>query len=314
MTPFADASDDEQCRRIHRKFGTTYYYATRHFPKSIRRRVHALYAFVRIPDEWVDNPGNVPLRETLAAMDQWRSDLVKAYAGHRSDHFAMRAFADVALECQIPIEEPLLFLDAMQMDLTKNRYETYEDLRGYMRGSAAAVGLMMCSVMGAKLDREIVERATCLGEAMQLTNFLRDVGEDADRNRIYIPLEDLDAYKVPIQQILSKQFSKELYELMRFQVCRAKKLYYRSDPGLSMLPPSARRPVLLARLLYAAILDKLQEQDLNPFIRRARTTSLEKLRSGLHVALAGNRLVQNLVAVPKGWPSVVASAGRKSAG
>lgn len=307
QAPFADAHDYEVCRRLHRHFGTTYYFATLRFPAHIRRRVHAVYGFVRVPDEWVDNPGSLTLDERRALLEGWRAQLHQGLIGVRPEHPAMRAFVDVALECSIPLEEADCFIDAMETDLTKDRYETYEELRGYMRGSAMAVGAMMCFAMDAKPDAFTLARAHALGEAMQLTNFIRDVAEDAGRGRIYLPLEDMAAYGITESQILEKRFSPELRELMRFEICRAKTLYCHSDMGLPHLPEQMRNAVILARLLYAKILDKVEEQGHDPFAGRARTTLREKLLCAASVLMNPKGTLEQLVAEPEGLHSPVLS-------
>lgn len=274
---FCAPGDLAICRRIHRKYGTTYYFSTLRLPRRIRWQTHALYAFVRIADEWVDNPGALTLDERRGRLRDWRNQLLKAVDGVAPTDPVMRAFADVLIESKMPIEEPLLFLDSMEMDLTTDRYATFEDLRAYMRGSAAAVGIMMCHVLGADRSDPLLHAARSLGDAMQLTNFLRDVGEDALRGRIYLPSEDLEAFGVREHDILDRRTSPEFRQMMKFQIARARALYEIADGGIPLLPRESQRGVKLARVLYSRILDKLENQDFDPFVKRARTSKLEKL-------------------------------------
>jgi phytoene synthase len=274
---FCTHADLAVCRRIHRKYGSTYYFSTLRLPKTVRWRTHALYAFVRIADEWVDNPGPLAVDDRRERLRGWRNQLLKAVDGVPPAHPVMRAFADVLMQTRMPIEEPLLFLDSMEMDLARERYATFDDLRCYMRGSAASVGVMMCHVLGAAPSEMLFRAARALGEAMQLTNFLRDVGEDALRGRIYIPIEDLNAFEVRASDILDRRVTPEFREMMKFQIARAHALYEIADDGIPQLPRESQRGVTLARILYSQILDKLERQQYNPFIRRARTTKLEKL-------------------------------------
>jgi len=273
---FATPSDFETCRRIHRKFGTTYYFATRRFPKEIREHVHALYAFVRLPDEWVDNPGPLTVGERAALLSDYRQEFLLGLEGVCPDTQVLRAFCDVVYRCRIPMEEPLAFLDAMARDLTVTRYETYEDLRVYMRGSASAVGVMMCSAMGAQASPEMLRSAMALGEAMQLTNFLRDIGEDRVRGRVYLPLEDLDNFGLSADSLGA--VTPEFVALMKFEIARARALYALADEGLPLLPRYAQLAVRLARVLYSRILDRIEANGYDVFTRRARTSKLEKLR------------------------------------
>ncbi len=282
MGGHASAADYELCRRLHRQYGTTYYFATSRFPAETRRRVHALYGFVRVPDEWVDNP----LEDPAPRLREYREDLLCALDGGRAGHPALRAFGEVARECGMSPDEPLCFLDAMTMDLTVARYPTYVHLEEYMRGSAAAVGMMMCDVLGAGDDPTMRAAARALGNAMQLTNFLRDVREDASRGRIYLPQEELAAFGVGEDEILEGRMSDRFAALARFQIGRARALYEQADGGVAALPPEARKAVRLARVLYSRILDRIEERNYDVFGGRARTSKVEKIAVAARV-LAG---------------------------
>lgn len=275
--PYAIPSDYEVCRRIHRQYGTTYYFATRRFQKEDADKVHALYAFVRVPDEWVDNPGGRTPEEVRALLKDWRAEFHAGLQGTRPNSPELRAFCDVVRSCGIPQAEADCFLDAMEMDLTVDRYPTYPDLCRYMRGSAAAVGIMMCYALRAEIDDDLLARATELGEAMQLANFIRDVGEDRLRGRIYLPLEDLARFGVTEGDILAGRLTPQFIELLKFQIARARALFQASEAGIARLPASARLPVLLARKLYAQILDKVEGNGYDVFNFRARTSTAAKI-------------------------------------
>lgn len=276
--------DWEACRSLHRRFGTTYYFSTRLFPARIRPRVHALYGFVRVPDEWVDHP--TPLRADAAGqLAAYRRETIEGFRGTPPTQPVLRAFLDVARECGMTPTEPLLFLDAMESDLNVTRYPTYSDLERYMRGSASAVGLMLCDIMGVSRTAKITEGAMALGEAMQLTNFLRDVGEDLDRGRIYMPLEDMDRFGVTEEDMINRRLSPEFISLIEFEIRRARKLYAVADEAIPDLPKAMQRPVRLSRLLYSRILDRIEQGGYDVFHRRARTTPSEKLGVALSVLL-----------------------------
>ena len=182
------------CRRLNAHHGKTYYFSTLFFPPAVRRSVHALYGFVRYPDEIVDNPP--PGSDPAQALADYREATLDALKTGSSDLPVLHAFADMARRHRLPPEYPLAFLDAMAMDLTRTRYETFADLQTYTYGSASVVGLMMCCVVGVS-DAGALRRAHDLGLAMQLTNFWRDIGEDwATRGRIYLPQEDLRALRL----------------------------------------------------------------------------------------------------------------------
>lgn len=294
---YASRADYEICRRIHKKFGTTYYYATMRFPAEMRRRVHAIYAFVRVPDEWVDNPGSLTIDQQRDLIKDWRQQLVDGLKGKRPEHAAMRAFCDTVLECGIPLKEAHCFLDAMLQDVDKARYETYEELRDYMRGSASAVGIMMCYAMGAPTDADTIHRAKALGEAMQLTNFLRDVGEDLrDRGRIYLPIEDMKRFGVKTEDLSSKSITPELEALLKFEIERARELYRYSDLGTHRLPKKMRKAVLAARILYSDILTKIEENGYDVLTKRARTSKWRKLFCAARVVADDEAVLMQLTA------------------
>jgi phytoene synthase len=165
----------------------------------------------------------------------------------------------------------------MIQDITVSRYATYAELEEYMYGSAAVVGIMMSYVIGFK-DEGTLERAKALGEAMQLTNFLRDIQEDyRDRGRIYVPLEDLARFGVSEDDFREQKMSPEFIELMRFEIDRARKLYAYAEPGIAELAPSGRFAIRLASRVYAAILIKIEQAGYNVFLGRVKTTKFEKL-------------------------------------
>lgn len=273
---FATRSDYAECRRLHCKFGKTYYFASQFFPGVIRRRVHALYGFVRVPDEWVDNPESKTSAECAVLLRAYRNQLIHGQDGVCPEEPVLRAFCDVMRETQMSLEEPLLFLEAMEQDLTQDRYPTYRDLENYMRGSAAAVGIMMCQVLGTPQCEHVREAAFSLGNAMQLTNFLRDVGEDARRGRIYLPQEDLARFNVHESEILAGLMSSRFKNLMAFEIERARSLYVKADLGIPLLPGRGQKAVRLARILYAKILDRIEENRFDVFRVRARTSGLDK--------------------------------------
>ena len=271
--PYAGAKDYWECRRLHRAHGKTYYFATRLFPSQVRLRTHALYGFVRLADEIVDNPTGHPCED----LEEFRSQLRFGLDGIRPSIGVLRAFCDVVHECQIPLQEPFIFLDAMAQDLEVNRYQTYGELRDYMRGSASSVGLMMCAILDADRSQAICDAAMSLGEAMQLTNFLRDVGEDLARGRIYLPLEDIESFDLTEQEILEGEMSDRFVRLMRFEIERARALYRQARVGIGLLPTEGKRAVLLALTLYSRILDRIEDNQYQVFTKRARTSTLEKL-------------------------------------
>lgn len=275
----------EACRRLTKQHGTTYYFSARFFPPAIRRSIFGLYGFVRVPDELVDNPtdgqrGEADQRRNLLA---WRGQLERALTGASAEHPVMRAFVDTARRHKIPADLPFAFLDAMLMDVSIRRYETFADLCRYTHGSASVIGLMICAIVGMD-DPAALPYAADLGLAMQLTNFLRDIGEDyCERGRIYLPLEDLRRYGYSEADLAGGAVNERFRSLMQFEIARNRAIYRRAELGIPALPPFARYPVRLAGRLYAAILERIERNGYDVFSRRAATSTPYKLRTAAAV-------------------------------
>jgi phytoene synthase len=240
----------ELSRSIQKQTGRTFYFATLFLPKRVRKRTHVLYAFFRICDEVVDdyNDEGDP-EEKYRELDALRE---QALGREETDEAVVEAFSKVREEFGIPDEEVEVFVDAMQADLEVSRYEDFEELRGYMRGSAAAVGNMMTCIMGVEDYEATKPHAEALGEAFQMTNFLRDVREDAEkRERVYLPLETLRRHDVTEEEVLSLESSEGLRNAVRDEVQRTEELYREGVAGIRLLPEDCRFPVLLAAVMYA---------------------------------------------------------------
>jgi 15-cis-phytoene synthase len=268
----------EFCRTVQRAHSRTYYFSTRLFPPAVRRHVHALYAFTRHADEIVDdlNPGRA-VEARLEALEAFEAETMAALAGEEVEDPILRAFTNTARERGIGRAHVEPFLRSMKMDTCVSRYPTYEDLEEYMYGSAAVVGLMMCRIIGVE-DNEALRHAEALGEAMQLSNFLRDIAEDWERGRVYLPLEDLKRFGYSEEDLATGVVNEEFVELMRYEIDRARMLYLVADGGMGYIPRGRRYPVLVARHLYAAILEQIEGQSYDVFSGRAGTTFAEKLR------------------------------------
>jgi len=276
----------EHCRRIHAAHGRTFYLATLLLPRDRRPDVWALYAFARVADELVDAPVS-PDPATLLA---WRE---QAMAAMRSTTPPDRGQAVLTATWHtiraVGLEPDLLqeFLDSMVMDLTISRYATWDDLRGYMRGSAAVIGELMAPLLGAK-GPNALSRAAALGEAFQLTNFIRDISEDHARDRIYLPQADLARFGVSeamlAQAVQTGVPSRQVRSLIAFQVRRAVNLYVEAKPGLTMVDPRSRPCLELAFTLYRRILHRVIDNDFNVFERRLVVPPWQRLATAGHVA------------------------------
>ncbi|WP_049983983.1 phytoene/squalene synthase family protein [Halorubrum sp. BV1] len=238
-------------KRIQRRTGTTFHVATRVLPKRIRRPTYVLYGFFRIADEIVDAPDTGPPDEQRAELERLRR---AALGEEQTDDPVLDAFATVCAERGIDDADVHAFVDAMESDIDTDRYETYEELETYMNGSAAAVGRMMTAIMDLDPETEAraLPHATKLGEAFQMTNFIRDVREDVvERDRIYLPLETLEAHGVSERQILELEFDDRVAAAIRSELARTERLYEEGVAGIKYLPEDCQFAVLLASVLYA---------------------------------------------------------------
>lgn len=262
-----------EAKKINYRHGTSYFWATLLFPQEIRSAVHILYAFFRIPDEIVDQK-QLGQAEALAL---WFEKWQQAYKTNDSTEPILYATGKIFHQYQIPYQYSVSFFDAMRQDLVQSRYETYQELEQYMYGSAAVVGLILSHVIGFK-DISALAEATQLGYAMQLTNFLRDIDEDfQERNRIYFPKTELDQFGLTEQDIAQRNFSKNFNDFVCYQIQKARQLYTMAEPGIAKLDTRGRKAVRVASKLYAAILQKIEDQQGNIFLKRARTSITEKI-------------------------------------
>lgn len=281
MKKILQKDDVAYCRRVAKRFGKSYAFATAFFPRHMRDATYILYAFFRIPDEIVDMEPHASVQAKREKLHAWRSAWKNAYEGTleeiRGDWLPiLRGTAAVFHAYAIPLAYSEAFLSAMEQDLVKETYTTYQELEEYMYGSAAVVGLMMSYVIGFKPGA--LKYAEKLGYAMQLTNFLRDVQEDCDeRSRIYLPEESMRRFGVTAEEIRAHTWSVGMRTLMKYEIARARALYRSAGAGIPLLAPQGRFAVRIASALYEAILDKLEEQSANPFEGRARTSFAEKV-------------------------------------
>jgi 15-cis-phytoene synthase len=268
------------CREIAKHHSKTFYLSSLFLNRERRRAVWAVYAFCRTADDLVDR--SAPAVERLAALDAWERGLRAAYLGE-ADHPIFAAFADAARRFAIPLEPALDLLRGARMDVTVDRYATYAELHAYCYLVASTVGQLVLPILGA-LSPDAERYAIALGRAMQMTNILRDVGEDARLGRIYLPLEDLDRFGCSEVAILNGTLDERFVALMRFQVGRVRALYREAEPGIDLLAPESRYTVRLALSLYQQILDRIEANRYDAFGRRAYVPLGAKLRTALATA------------------------------
>ncbi|ELR97205.1 15-cis-phytoene synthase CrtB [Gloeocapsa sp. PCC 73106] len=269
----------EYCRQITAKYSKTFYLGSLLMPKEKRRAIWAIYVWCRRTDELVDGPdANLTTPETLAI---WEQNLESIFAGNPLEDPDVALVDALARFPQIDIAPFRDMIAGQRMDLYRSRYETFEELYLYCYRVAGTVGLMSSSVLGVEPIISIPpwgnsqtegvprEEALALGIANQLTNILRDVGEDAARGRIYLPLEDLQLFNYSEEDLNNHVIDERWRALMSFQIQRARKYYQQAEKGISVLSRDSRWPVWSALMLYQGILDAIESNDYDVFTKRA---------------------------------------------
>lgn len=276
-----------RCATLTKEYGTTYYWGAVLLPRRQRKDVYAVYALCRLADDIVDEPEKVDLsvphhgspEERLTA---FRRLFFEAMQRGGADEPVMAAVVDSISSRGTDLECFERFFDAMALDLTRTTWASWPELRdGYMEGSAAVIGEMMLPVL-EPLSPAAKEPARQLGLAFQLTNFIRDVGEDLDRGRVYLPQDDLAAHGAdPWQRTVTPAWR----SFLTGQIERNRALYAAAEPGLDELPPASRRCVGTALVLYRRILDRVEDADYDVFSSRIRVPDSEKIATGLRSLL-----------------------------
>lgn len=271
----------ERCRQSHRRHGRTYYLATRLLPAWKRRHVHALYAFSRYADDIVDATADLPTARRAARLADWSDRFLAGLSGGQVDDPLLLAVLHTITEFDLDPADFASFLRSMAMDLTVTGYRGYDDLLDYMEGSAAVIGTMMLPILGAPDPVAAREPARQLGLAFQLTNFIRDVGEDLERGRVYLPEEDLARFGVTRATLSADArrgaASARVRALIRYEVERARVHYAAAAPGVTMLSPASQACVRTAYHLYGGILDEVASADYDVFVRRAVVPNRRRL-------------------------------------
>lgn len=267
-----------ECKRLNSLHGKTYYLATLLLPKSKRPFVHALYGFARYADEIVDDlASTLSPQEKADVLSTWSSKVLIGLENGTSDDAVGRALVDTARRFKIPQQHFVDFLHSMKMDLTVTEYQTYEDLMEYVYGSAAVIGLEMVPILGYT-DKAAFESAKKLGVAFQLANFIRDVGEDLERGRIYLPLEELASFGVTREILERRTLTPEIIEALKFQIARVRKLQQEAAAGIELLDKTSRPCIRAASELYCGIVDEVEAIGYDIFNKRAKTSTLRRLR------------------------------------
>jgi len=268
----------EECKRLNALHGKTYYLATLLLPKAKRPFVHALYGFARYADEIVDDlASTLTDAEKAAELKTWGDGVLSGLESGESNDQVGRALIDTVTRFNIPHEHFVAFLHSMTMDLTVSEYANYEALMEYVYGSAAVIGLEMVPILGA-LSPAAYEPAEKLGVAFQLANFIRDVGEDLDRGRVYLPQDELSQFGVEREMLEARKLTPEITAALKFQIERVRQLQREATPGILQLEPASRPCIEAASELYCGIVDEVEAIGYDIFNKRAKTSTGRRLR------------------------------------
>jgi phytoene synthase len=268
----------EECKRLNALHGKTYYLATLLLPKAKRPFVHALYGFARYADEIVDDlASTLTDAEKAAELKTWGDGVLSGLKTGNSNDQVGRALIDTVNRFAIPHEHFVAFLHSMTMDLTVTEYANYEALMEYVYGSAAVIGLEMVPILGA-LSQGAYEPAEKLGIAFQLANFIRDVSEDLDRGRIYLPQDELAQFGVDREMLEERKLTPQITAALKFQIERVRQLQLEATPGILQLEPASRPCIEAASELYCGIVDEVEAIGYDIFNKRAKTSTGRRMR------------------------------------
>ena len=267
MTP------EEYCQQKAASSGSSFYYSFMFLPPNRRRAITALYAFCREVDDVVDECQDLQIAATKLAW--WRQEVAKLSAG-KPEHPVMQALLPVSSEFAIPQEQLLEIIDGMEMDLQQSRYLDFKALSLYCYRVASVVGLLAAEIFGYQ-DRKTLKYAHDLGMAFQLTNIIRDVGEDARRGRVYLPMDELKRFNVPVADILNARHSDNFRKLMEFQIERAEQYYSQAMNTLPAIDRKTQRPGLVMAAIYRTLLEEIKSDGCLVLNQRTSLTPIRKL-------------------------------------
>jgi len=261
----------QQAEKITALHSKSFYFASGLLPEEKRSAVRALYAFCRTVDDIVDeSPGD----EQDAQLDYWRA--IVEDASFAENNLVAAAWADTLTRYHIPRHYALQLIDGVARDLLQARYQTFEELATYCYGVASTVGLMSMYIVGFR-GAEAVPYAIKLGVALQMTNILRDVGEDYRNSRLYLPREELAFHGIQESDIAAGRISDNWRQFMKFQIDRTRQLYVESWAGIKMLEREGQLAIGAASVFYQDILDKIEQSDYDVFTHRASLSAFEKV-------------------------------------
>ena len=267
MTP------EEYCQQKAASSGSSFYYSFMFLPPNRRRAITALYAFCREVDDVVDECQDLQIASTKLAW--WRQEVAKLYSG-KPEHPVTQALVPVIAEFSVPQEQLLEIIDGMEMDLQQSRYLDFKALSLYCYRVASVVGLLAAEIFGFQ-DRKTLKYAHDLGMAFQLTNIIRDVGEDSRRGRVYLPMDELKRFEVPVADILNARHSDNFRKLMELLIERAEQFYAQAMSMLPAVDRKTQRPGLVMAAIYRTLLEEIKNDGCLVLNQRTSLTPIRKL-------------------------------------
>jgi phytoene synthase len=265
-------SPDQYCQQKAAASGSSFYYSFLFLPPERRRAITALYAFCREVDDVVDEPHEPQI--AAAKLAWWRAELANLFVGN-PQHPVTSALQPHLEACSITREKLNDIIDGMEMDLTQTRYLDWPGLERYCYRVAGVVGLLAAGIFGYR-DARTLDYARDLGIAFQLTNIIRDVGEDARKHRIYLPMEDLKRFGVPASDILNANQTSGFQKLMAFEAARARSYYEKAMQSLPRADRKAQRPGLIMAAIYRTLLDEIERDGFRVLAQKTSLTPLRK--------------------------------------
>ena len=263
-------------KAVTKDYAKSFYFASRFLPKNKRQDAYNIYAFCRLTDNLADDTDSWQMDKRLALINSWEDEVKNVFQTGETENLILKVAHQTARKYNIPEKYFFELIDGVKGDLTKTRFETDKELDRYCYLVAAVPGLMMTYILGFTNDKAL-EYAAEFGKAMQITNILRDLKEDFERGRIYIPQEDLKKFGYSQDDLGQNIVNTNFKNLLKTYINRARDMYSFGYQGLKYLTPEGRFCAKLCGLVYSAILDKIEQQEYDVFSQRARTSTSEKL-------------------------------------
>lgn len=276
LTPLPVAESYRYCRQIARRRAKNFYYSFLLLDKPQKDAMCAIYAFMRQCDDLSDDPVSTDKAALHQSIRLWRLQLDRALRGDVADHPIWPAFCDTVQRYRIPHRFFHEMIDGITSDLEPQRMQTFKDLYRYCYHVASVVGLTIIHIFGFRSPRALLLAEKC-GVAFQLTNILRDVREDAEAGRVYIPAEDLERFGITVEQLRSGHEDQPFRDLMRFEADRARCLYVESEPLMDLIDPKSRRSLWALREIYLRLLGKIETANYNVLSRRVAVSKPAKI-------------------------------------